>query len=1360
MIPETLARLALVTSLCFGLGACPDLPSSAGGDTVGGDDADVFVPLAIDRVLESVGEAAGGERVAIFGQGITPGAEVRFGPHLATNVLVLDDGRLNVDVPPAEPGLVNVTVVLPDGQNATLVDAYLYRGPLALTSIEPDIGPYAGNIPVTVRGLGFTEATRVVVGERLLFDVTVVDDSTLVGILPARLADQPGRVDVVATDGFEQRELPGGFRYIAPPRVDWIHPASGPRRGGTEVTLYGRGLEPETVVTVGGVVAELLVPGRGDALVLRTPPGAVGPADVALTNDLTAHVEADAFTYLDHNALPTELTLHHAWPTRGPASGGTQVALTVTGLESVSDVSVRFDDADATVLERRPAEDLLVVGSPPGDLGLATITVSGVVTGGGGAVGSAAIATRADLFTYDRALVAERVEPAHGPAAGGEVVRVLGSGYSATAAVVFGGQPATVTEVGAGFVEVVTPPSAVGRVDVVVVDGERRAELPAAYEYRRAGRGQLLAVTPGQGAQSGGRVVRFHGEGFRQEALAFAFNGVRATDLQVVDDGLVIGRAPRGDVGHATVRDPFVGRLAKAYRYFDPSQRFGGTAGGPIPEALNVSVIDTSTGGGVDGAYVILWDDLGTRYQGVADDRGQITFSDVGFGPLQMVTAGADNYTTASVVDFDARDVSLQLIPLVSSPPGGGGGGGGPQPLDPGTLTGKVTGLDKYVLPPTGSCDNRILVDGVQGTLCQPCADDTMCEGDGARCVELGPQGARCTVGCATSADCPGGYSCSAVSGGGVQCLPSPGERTARCSVTRADVFSSPNGPSGLSPTNDEGLYAITSRPGEYAVVCLGGYLDELDTFIPTMMGVRRHVFAFPGDVVAQQDVRLDIPLTKTLRVRLDDAPVGRPETALHTVDVFIDLGADGVFAMPARGRGVDQNVFELEGFPARFAESLYNATYTVYAAAIPDVPEEMRTGAGSFTLHEDIVQIDEDTAFERAPDGAPTPRTGVTFDLFDLHRAPGGEITYGAAERGKVVLFDGVSWFVSQAPTDADLRGVWAAADGEAWAVGDRGAVARWDGLTWTAAPMPEALASVDWRRVHGAGDVVWLLSDDGVFAHDGVTATQVILDVPAASIRDLWADDQGAVWFVGDGGLIGRWLAGSTALFTEPGDDLLAISGSGPDAIWAVGARGRIARWDGDVWFDLVPTTRRALTAVDAAASDRAWAVGDAGEVLRWDGVAWRRAPTAEHVDLRGVAVSDGGRVALGGVHTLIIGPFLRVPRPDNPDGDGVLDGLELRWDLDEGPDASLTWVELQHSSGFPFWTIVSEGARRDVPLPDMKAAWGLDALWPGLGFIRVVRAFIPNFSINSYDNTILTPYAWRSWVVTGWPLDIPEE
>ncbi len=1080
----------VIASLVAVLGGCPGLPESTVGDIDTSDDtAEVFVPLSLVRVFETVGEPAGGERVAIFGAGFANGSdiglpEVMFGGAKGESVLMLDDGQINVTVPAHEPGLVDITVRLPDGQEEKLSDAYLYRGPIAITAITPTVASIDGGVDVEVSGDGFTVNTRILIGGRLLENATRVDAQTIVGKVPARLAidaEFDPRVDVIASNGFEQRTLERAFTYVTPLTLKGLGPVSGPVTGGTLVTLTGSGLSLATVVYVGAVPAENVeADAQGRSLVVRTPPGPHGPVDITAENTsgvagaTTASATLDdAFFRVDEARLPGVLWAGHSFPARGAVAGGYSVAISVRGLTAADGVNVRFGVLEATIGEIRLDEGAVLVTAPP-------------ATGEGPVqlvVARNGVQAAALVFDYIADFGLELASPAFLPLKGGDVV-LVGEGLSQPLEVTIGGKPATIRSGGGERITVRAAASSPGAVDVRVRRDGREATLSAGIDYRSE-TSKLWAVSPGLGAQAGGRIVRLFGEGFQTRGPDPLFGQTRSEDRTVVDDHLVIVRAPRGDPGNVNVGSAAVGRLAMPFEYHDPGQRFGGTAGGAIPEALNVTVLDRVTHEGVPNAFVILWDDLDGPYQGITDDRGQITFSDVYFGPMQMVTAAADDYTTASIVEFDARDATLNLIPLRPSNPGGGGGGPGPEPLPDSVLSGKVIGFDKYVVTPPGSCEARL--GRVEGALCAPCASDAECGGDGALCSPLGKEGARCTTACAVHGDCPTGFACAGVEGG-TQCVPDAGRRTARCQVTIPDVFSFVEVP--LTPTNSESVYSFAAGPGEYAVVCLGGVEDELTgVFTPLIMGVRRHVFAQPGMAVANQDVTLDIPLSRSLRIRLDGAPVGRPKTKLHTAQVFVNLGADGVFLMPEEGRGLDQNVFELDGFPAAFSESLYDASLTVYATAVEDLPPEEQIGVGSFVVQDGIAELFSDAVFELGTEvGIRHRATGMSEPIWAMRELPGTDRLWAVGDDGRVAAFDGTLWGLQQTPTGSSLRGVWPASDEDVWVVGDAGAVLRFDGLRWLQVPMPAEIAGrAAWWGIDGDVDGVttdlWIWGERGIY-------------------------------------------------------------------------------------------------------------------------------------------------------------------------------------------------------------------------------------------------------------------------------------
>ena len=1106
------------------------------------------------------------------------------------------------------------------------------------------------------------------------------------------------------------------------------------------------------------------------------------------------------------------LALVGAWPSSVDAAGGAPVALTVLGLAeagAAKGLTVTVQGAPAVVQEVHAGQDLVVITAPPGVAGPAQIEVAT----------PDAADSRGDLLRYDEEATLAGASPSAGPQGGGQAVLLRGQGLAEGARVWFGATeaPGPYTATAEGL-RVRTPAGVPGTVDVTVElpapvgsggSGEaqgaaatpRRLTLGAGYEYRAEGQPELWAVDPPAGAQAGGRIVRVYGQGL--SALmgdpAVRFGGEVAPLERLGDDAHFVVRAPRGEVGEVNVRggegDGSLGLLAMAYTYFDHASDYGGTSGGAIPEALNVSVRDMVTRDPVEGAYVILWDDLGTPFQGLTDDRGQVTFSAEGFGARQMVTASKDNFTTGSVVDFDARDVTLLLYGLAPSDPGGGGGSDSPQPIPDGDLQGRVTGVDKYLIIPPGRCDLK--TPPPDSDLCAPCQTDVDCApsatgatgttgATGERCTELGDQGRFCTTPCTTSDDCPDGFSCVGVGFGAVQCVPSPGERAVWCGTTQPDVFTaqgdgSPSLIGGL-PASGFGSslsdYRITTPPGERAVVCLGGYMEpdlpaDQAVFVPLMMGVRRHVFTMPDDRVDAQDVKLDIPLTRTLRVRLEDAPDGLE----RQVQVFLDLGSDGVFPMPSVGTGTGRDEFALNHFPAKLEDSLYDATYTILAVAYPPSFATGESQDSSVIYEPGLTNTEDDAIFAVTEGGTVRTRTGLRADVRAL--SPGtGATAWAVGEGGLILRWDGTWWGIQHTPTDRALEALWDDGLGGAWAVGDRVVLRSRDGQ-WERADLPRSLGDAQWWAVTGAGPSVWLTGSEGVWRLDGPGASgaagspeawdaEPLLGPEAQAqqgggarderARALWAASPEDLWVAGKDGLLRRFQgppgAAAQTGYDRPGATFMALSGTAPDDVWAVGLSGRVAHWDGAVWFDYLPLTRRNLRAVHAVDRTHAWAAGDAGELLRWDGLRWTQEDPLPHVDVRGVVDTGDGRVLAGGAHVLVLGPFLHIAQPTSPAPAAPWTPWTLRWEVD-GVDASLTMVDLMETSGFPFWTLFSRGGRHEVPLPDLRQAWGLDAVWAGPGSFAVTRMRIPQASVDQFDYTLLSPDAQRAWSTTQIPV-----
>lgn len=161
---------------------------------------------------------------------------------------------------------------------------------------------------------------------------------------------------------------------------------------------------------------------------------------------------------------------------------------------------------------------------------------------------------------------------------------------------------------------------------------------------------------------------------------------------------------------------------------------------------------------------------------------------------------------------------------------------------------------------------------------------------------------------------------------------------------------------------------------------------------------------------------------------------------------------------------------------------------------------------------------------------------------------------------------------------------------DTKAWAVGNDGYIARWDGLVWTqiASPTDKTLNAV-----------TFLAPDDG--------------------------------WIAGEGGLILHWDGNRWSVvefetpFPDGGSSLIwsAIAFSSPDDGWVVGCMGseggntlQAMYWNGEEWQDLplpIVWTSYCLEAITVISPQDVWAIGGGfqGITLHWDGSHWREIP-----------------------------------------------------------------------------------------------------------------------------------------------------
>ncbi|MFI1123421.1 IPT/TIG domain-containing protein, partial [Streptomyces hygroscopicus] len=118
----------------------------------------------VTSVSPAQGPPAGGTSVTLTGSGFTGATAVRFGPSLATDVVVVSNTQITARTPPGS-GTVKVTVTGPSGTSTQNVFfTYTTVAAPVLTALSPASGPTTGGNTVTITGTNLTAATQVLFG--------------------------------------------------------------------------------------------------------------------------------------------------------------------------------------------------------------------------------------------------------------------------------------------------------------------------------------------------------------------------------------------------------------------------------------------------------------------------------------------------------------------------------------------------------------------------------------------------------------------------------------------------------------------------------------------------------------------------------------------------------------------------------------------------------------------------------------------------------------------------------------------------------------------------------------------------------------------------------------------------------------------------------------------------------------------------------------------------------------------------------------------------------------------------------------------------------------------------------------------
>ncbi|KAH8066382.1 hypothetical protein JL722_820 [Aureococcus anophagefferens] len=602
-------------------GVSPASGPSTGGTEVTdwGASSASFAYLAGDvayAVTPASGPAAGGTEVTVGGADFQFTAELacRFSndeTYLVMAAAFVDASTIRC-VAPTWAGRETVVLALSsNGVDFTDVGAFAFEAPATLDGIAPTMGSIAGGTAVELRGA---------------VDFVYLDDLAATAVEPAS-ASVAGGVEVTVTgDGFAYPSRSCRFgdavvaaRFVSPTELACVAPAHD--AGAVVLALSGNGLDfvdvaefafwPEAVVLgaarvrrrLGGTVVALAGANfpvdAGDVACLfgDVPAAAVGvvsasevrcesPAAAAGTAKLSLSfngAEARAGVDLTYRYVAGVL-LGQLEPASGPAAGGTVVAVSGLNIPDSTDLRCRFGalDVDARWVSSTEAECVAPAAAAPGAVAVRL------------GVADQQMSADALEFVYAAALDLAAASPLSGPANGGTVVAIEGSGFRFSTLLYcrFGWTEVAATFVSETEIRCASPSGESGPATLSVSNNKQDyVDLASSFVYEVSP--VVASIAPDVGAVAGGTAVTILGSGF--EDVTLCLFGDEAIPATVASATEVRCAAPAAAAGAVAVGVSINGADAYAgtsqYRYV------------AVPEVLS---LEPASGGVAGGGTVIV----------------------------------------------------------------------------------------------------------------------------------------------------------------------------------------------------------------------------------------------------------------------------------------------------------------------------------------------------------------------------------------------------------------------------------------------------------------------------------------------------------------------------------------------------------------------------------------------------------------------------------------------------------------------------------------------------------------------------------------------------------------------------------
>jgi hypothetical protein len=494
---------------------------------------------------QAKGTTQGGDSVTITGSNFTGATAVAIGGTQVSAFTVQDPGHITTTTPAGTAGLASVSVTVAQASPTTgTANIWTYVPPVPqVTSVSPNYGNATGGSATTIRGSGFTYATKVSFGSNAVTcpssSCSVASDNEIdVSATPAGT----GTVDVTVTNTLNQVSSTSSldqFTYIALSTVTGLSPTSGPAAGGNTVTITGTNFSNASTVKFGSVAANVTsFAGVPTQLTVTAPVGAAGSTvDVQVSVQATLPGQSSAGAFFSATVATDKYTyegpptVNSVSPNAGSTAGGYDVKINGSSFTGAIQVAVggiavsSFNVSSATVID--------VPNWPGGTAGAASVVVT--TPNGANAANN--------LFTYFAPSTGVTSSPASGPI--GTTVTITGNNFAGRITVAFGSNQATSFSVNSTTQITAIAPPGTGTVPVTVTTPAGTVTSANTFTYTVPPTISITSPSPPQGPTGTGVVITASA-GVLTGATAVQFGGVNATNFTVNTATQITATAPTG----------------------------------------------------------------------------------------------------------------------------------------------------------------------------------------------------------------------------------------------------------------------------------------------------------------------------------------------------------------------------------------------------------------------------------------------------------------------------------------------------------------------------------------------------------------------------------------------------------------------------------------------------------------------------------------------------------------------------------------------------------------------------------------------------------------------------------------------